>query len=140
MEGQSEMTDLAQLRNLAEAATQGPWHVQYGDDERHMCMTAISTSNERKRNEGQFSQEECERFVAVTLHQCYPFVNADCERDDDNSAFIAAANPAAIIELLDLIEAQRGLLERALGYWVPRQTTLGEQITEHLRRQEGEKE
>lgn len=107
------MTDSEKaIRQALEAGpTPGPWFVQYGDDDRHMCCTAISTSNERSRNDGQWTQEECDEHVALTLHQHYPFVSADCERDDQNSAYIAACNPAAMTALLSELDALRKHLQ-----------------------------
>lgn len=109
----TNITELAShMRGLAEAATPGPWYVQYGDDDNHMCMTAIGTENKRERNDGQFSQEEADKFVAITLHQLYPWVNADCTNDDANSAYIAAANPAKVITILDALEAAQAEVAR----------------------------
>lgn len=96
--------DLQHLKELAQAATPGPWFVQHGDDIRHCCMTAISNVNARSRNEGMFDEQP---LVAVTFHQTYPLVNVDGDDDDcgdKDSAYIAAANPAAILELIALAE------------------------------------
>ena len=106
---------ISHMRALAEAATPGPWYVQYGDDDNHMCMTAIGTENKRARNDGQFSQEEADKFVAITLHQLYPWVSPDCTNDDANSAYIAAANPATVIALLDALEHKNNLLHSFLA-------------------------
>ena len=113
--------DLKELERLARAATPGPWFVQYGDDANFMCMTAISTENRRSRNEGQFSQNEIEKLVAITLHQTYPFIDPECTNDDANSAYIAYANPAVILSLIaeltrpetTLVSIMRAELEQA---------------------------
>lgn len=90
--------DKQELQRLCDAATPGPWHVQYGDDREHMCMTAIATTANRERNEGHF--RDADHLVAITFHQCYPFVNVDAaDLGDADSAFIAAAR-TAIPELL----------------------------------------
>ena len=78
-----------------------------------MCMTAIGTENKRSRNDGQFSQEEGEKLVAITLHQMYPWIDPDCTNDDANSAYIAAASPDVVIGLLDRIDRLESLLRRA---------------------------
>ena len=113
--------DLKELERLARAATPGPWFVQYGDDANFMCMTAISTENRRSRNEGQFSQNEIEKLVAITLHQTYPFIDPECTNDDANSAYIAYTNPAVILSLIaeltrpetTLVSIMRAELEQA---------------------------
>jgi hypothetical protein len=105
--------DVRELRNALEAApTPGPWFVQVGDDGRHMCCTAISAANTRVRNDGQWSAADCDALVALTLHQCYPFVSADCERDEANSAYIAAASPDRIRRILDRLDAAEKANER----------------------------
>lgn len=104
--------DKIELKRLAEAATPGPWYVQYGDDEQFMCMTAVSTNNRRKQNEGQFDSED-DGIVAVTYHQTYPFVSPD-DTSDGNSAYIAAANPATVLHLLSEI-ARLTAENKALG-------------------------
>jgi hypothetical protein len=72
-------------------------------------MTAVSTSNARTHNAGQFEQDD--PLVAVTYHQSYPFVRPD-DTSDNNSQFIAASNPSTILQLLDLIESQQAELSR----------------------------
>ncbi len=100
--------DVRELRKaLEDGPTPGPWFVQFGDDGRHMCCTAISAANTRVRNDGQWSAADCDALVALTLHQCYPFVSADCERDEANSAYIAAASPDRIRRILDRLENER---------------------------------
>lgn len=95
---------LQQLKELAQVATPGPWFVQYGDDIRHQCMTAISSVNKRDGNDGIFDDDQ--PLIAVTFHQSYPGVNLegdDC--GDSDSAYIAAANPAAILALIAKVES-----------------------------------
>ncbi len=80
--------DLAKLRAIAEAATQpSPWTVREdhrGADERR-CMVV----------------DRDDMWVA------------DCGNDDENSHFIAAANPAAVLSLLDELARVRRLAEEA---------------------------
>ena len=99
-------------QTLAAGPTPGPWFVQYGDDASHMCCTAVGAANTRTSNDGQWSAEECDSLVALTLHQCYPFVEADCERDAANSAYIAACNPAAMQKIIAHIDSQAAEIER----------------------------
>ena len=108
------MTNIEELKRLALAATPGPWFVQSGDDDNHMCMTAISKDGSRTRNNGQFSQEECNSFIAVTLHQLYPWVDADCVNDGANSAYIASASPDVVLSLITQIEAQQAALVKCV--------------------------
>jgi len=104
------MTDTPEIERIRAALAAGPtpgqWFVQYGDDQQHMCCTAVSSANKRAINEGQWRASECEALVALTHHQCYPFVEPDCERDDENSEYIAACNPAAMTAVLAHIDAQ----------------------------------
>jgi hypothetical protein len=102
--------DLQQLKALAMAATPGPWYVQYGDDERYQCMTAISATNSRSHNMGMFGEEA---LIAVTFHQSYPPVNLagdDC--GDNDSAYIAAASPDVVLALIARIESLAADAER----------------------------
>ena len=110
----SNTMNYEELKKLAAAATPGPWHVQYGDDASHMCMTAISTRNKRLNNQGCFTETEFESFIAITLHQSYPWVDPDCKNDGPNADYIAAASPDAILKLIEernaLYEALQSML------------------------------
>ncbi len=106
--------DTKNMRELAEAATPGPWYVQYGDDASHMCMTAISTRNKRLNNQGCFTESEFESLIAITLHQSYPWVDPDCKNDDANSNYIAACSPDVVLGLLDALERKDLILKQAL--------------------------
>ena len=110
--GMTDTPEIERIRAaLAAGPTPGPWFVQYGDDQQHMCCTAVSSANKRAINEGQWRASECEALVALTHHQCYPFVEPDCERDDENSEYIAACNPAAMTAVLAHIDAQAAEIE-----------------------------
>lgn len=80
------MTD---LRKLAEAATPGPWIA--GDDEDSDYFLV-----------GPHDGDEIVFRPVVKLHV------------QNNAYYIAAANPAAILALLDTIDKQRELLKTAL--------------------------
>ena len=79
-----EAPDVAELRRLAESATPGPWEAFGAVDERR-----------------------CERWLGVTTDMRATeaaragdvFSAQDCTRQD--ALFIAAANPAAVLALLD---------------------------------------
>ena len=75
------MIDTKELRRLAQAATPGPWASQgrYIGTPRHMS------------------------YVGEVRDQCGNW--SDTEKSRADAAFIAAANPAAISELLDRLEA-----------------------------------
>ena len=88
------MTDTDTLRKLAEAATPGPWRKDLGD------------GNEM-------------RFVSVDDANGVPIVMMDdfleengWTLDQSSIDFIAAANPTAVIALLDEIDALRAKVKR----------------------------
>ena len=98
------------LKELAAKATPGPWYVQYGDDNADMCMTAISPQNRRQNNIGDFPTDQ--PLIALTYHQQKPWVLDDePEQADTNSEYIAAANPAVVIELIAMLEAAQEELQ-----------------------------
>lgn len=83
------MTDLDKLEELAKAATPGPW-VQWDDGD---VGTGYPVTRTRRRT-GELVAVESDH-VATTMHE--------------TGAFIAAANPAAV---LDLIADHRAALAR----------------------------
>ena len=89
---------LAELRRLAEAATPGPWYLDgpwwYGDDDSAYC---ISTAEDAGR-------------IAVTIAPPGYMLGGEREVRDANARFIAAANPAAVLALLDDADALRAEL------------------------------
>ena len=84
-----ETPDVTELRRLAEAATPGPWDLDgpwwYGDDDSAYC---ISTAEDAGR-------------IAVTIAPPRYIFGGEREVRDANARFIAAANPAAVLALLD---------------------------------------
>ena len=80
------MNDTKELRRLAQAATAGEWYVERGN---HIYG----------RNEVTDKEEVWHPVIACTDDD---EINVNFEA---NAAFIAAANPAAISELLDRLEA-----------------------------------
>lgn len=80
------MIDIKELRRLAQAATSGEWYVERGN---HIYG----------RNEVTDGEEVWHPVIACTDDD---EVNVNFEA---NAAFIAAANPAAVSEILDRLEA-----------------------------------
>lgn len=78
------MTDHTELRKAAEAATPGPWVLQHGDAAILEPRSSVTAKNGKR-----ICDNEPYYPTAVT---------------DNNAAFIAAANPATIIALLDEID------------------------------------
>ena len=86
--------DLKTLRSLCEAATPGPWRLR---------------TNRHETTDGYpwgWVSENTDRNIDL------PNVRIHWERDQGraNAAFIAAANPQAILSLLDRVEALEGAL------------------------------
>ena len=80
------MIDINELRRLAQAATPGPW-INHG---RQPNVAGLPHS----------------AVAAKTLlARVYSEAYGDVEQETANASFIAAANPAAISELLDRLEA-----------------------------------
>lgn len=78
------MADTKELRRLAQAATPGPWEV-YGLDQNGQAI---------------IRGEHIE--IATCWHHCVGSIEKEMHA---NAAFIAAANPAVIDELIDRLEA-----------------------------------
>ena len=94
----TETPDLAELWRLAEAATPGPWYLDgpwwYGDDDTAYC---ISTAEDAGR-------------IAVTIAPPGYMFGGKREVRDANARYIAAANPAVVLALLDDVAALRAEL------------------------------
>ena len=92
---------LAELRRLAEAATPGPWYLDgpwwYGDDDSAYC---ISTAEDAGR-------------IAVTIAPPRYIFGGEREVRDANARFIAAANPAVVLALLDRLAHMREARDNA---------------------------
>lgn len=92
------MNNLTRLREIAEAATAGPWYAHDFGRGHGGWQIHFYTDPERKIG----------RILARALN--FPQTGADTTQAAANAAFIAAANPQAVLELLDRVEG----LERAL--------------------------
>ena len=90
-----ETPDVAELRRLAEAATPGPWEAFGAVDgrrgERWLGVTTDMRAIESARAGDVFAAQDCTRQDAL---------------------FIAAANPAAVLALLDERDALAAKVER----------------------------
>lgn len=82
------MTSFDRLRELAEKATPGPWE-QAG----------------RTKQSSRIIQWAPEKFVASTLND-----SENGEQETADAAYIAATNPAAILELLALVASQQSAI------------------------------
>ena len=85
--------DLVKLRELAQAATLGPWEWW--------------TSNSVLRLTGADGRDGGVLYAYARAHAGH----ADVQCSAEDQAFIAAANPAAILALLDQLEAANGRLD-----------------------------
>ena len=85
--GEIEMIDINELRRLAQAATPGPWKMLPVGDGRQKFAVADS------------------EFLSILTVTDEGGATFGTVYDDDDARFIAAANPAAISELLDRLEA-----------------------------------
>ena len=108
-----ETPDVAELRRLAEAATPGPWEAFGAVDgrrgERWLGVTTDMRATESARAGNVFSAQDCTRQDAL---------------------FIAAANPAAVLGLLDHLAHMREARDNARAE-VERLTAMVEAVREY---------
>lgn len=94
--------DLDLLEALAKAATPGPWYFGHDDDDNAMSRYTVLA----KPQEGRSVPDDA--AIAATLLQARPFLgrwrdNGFGEPDglwEENAAYIAAANPEAVLALI----------------------------------------
>lgn len=101
--------DLADIEERANAATPGPWHVRFLDDDWAMNLVAVSTVPDTNRG-GRWPDFDAGQIVAATLVQHPGYVSVADDRWDENAYFIANARqdiPRMIAEIHHL----RRLLE-----------------------------
>ncbi|HEV7352546.1 MAG TPA: hypothetical protein VGN74_05395 [Brevundimonas sp.] len=104
------MTDLTELERLAKDASEGPWTALFGETRYHECDDAdpwavILTPR---------------RHEVVTLYERYARKGEDRSDYDADAAFIAAANPATVLDLIARIrhlEAEREKDREALLFY-----------------------
>lgn len=93
--------ELQEMAARAEAATPGPWHVRYLDDEHAMNLVAVSTVPDTGEGE-RWPHFDHREIVAATLIQQPRYVDHSDGRWDVNADFIAAARqdvPRLITEI-----------------------------------------
>ena len=87
-----ETDDLKELRTLAEAATEGPWHI----DSHGMCMVSI------KDFEPIFTTSDRMNDGVSIRHE--DTGNLSKWRNDNDATYIATFHPTRILRMLDRIE------------------------------------
>ncbi|WP_237519647.1 hypothetical protein [Streptomyces sp. HUCO-GS316] len=113
MDTPSPLTDeeLAEIEELARAATPGPWHVRQLDDDFAMSLVAISTVPDTGADERRPDFDHRQIAAAILVQQPRHIDVAD-ERWDENANFIANARQdfphliAEIRRLRHLLEAK----------------------------------
>ncbi len=84
--------------------TKEPWFVRYCDDDKHMCMTVISSTDHGPSNTSQYAEEP--DTVAIVFHQGDPGVSNDIEDfGDANARRIVACVNACKRFSTELLEA-----------------------------------
>ncbi|MEV6205670.1 hypothetical protein [Kitasatospora sp. NPDC051914] len=101
--------ELAEIEELAGAATPGPWHVRFLDDDHAMNLVAISTVPDTGRGE-RWPGFDHGQNVAATLVQQPRYVDIADERWDENAFFIANARQD-IPRLIAEVRRLRRMLE-----------------------------
>lgn len=100
---------LKKLRELALAATPGPW--KFYDGKQDGPSDFVYPQQVTAEHSTGCDEED------YTIYQVCAIPNdsyAYSSNFHDNGAFIAAANPAAILKILDALEVARGAINRVL--------------------------
>src|SRR3712207_1064855 len=82
--------ELDEIARRADAATPGPWHVRFLDDDYAQNLVAVSTLPDTGRAE-RWPHFDHATIVAATLVQQPRYVDIADSRWDENAAFIALA-------------------------------------------------
>lgn len=93
--------ELAEIEELTEATTPGPWYVRPLDDDWAMNLVAVSTLPDTGRAE-RWPDFDHQQIVAATLVQQPRYVDVADARWDENAQFIAKARqdiPRLIAEI-----------------------------------------
>lgn len=107
------MTTILNLDEIAkrcEAATPGPWHINYTDDQQFMCMTLVTTTDDLVpdwHNGDRPDKYDPRVIVCGTLVQSPRYVDVADEKWDENALFIAHART----DVPNLLAAVRELKE-----------------------------
>ncbi|WP_328885362.1 hypothetical protein [Streptomyces sp. NBC_00316] len=105
--------ELAEIEELTEATTPGPWYFRSLDDDWAMSLVAVSTLPDTGRGE-RWPDFDHHQIVAATLVQQPRYVDVADARWDENARFIANARQdiprliAEIRRLRHLIDAKTG--------------------------------
>jgi hypothetical protein len=107
------LPDLAELRRLAEAATPGPWFCDgVSAEEGRGKYTAYEVTVPNSRGDHQSIVDTFNSGIAEIHEEEYDRWDEVGRR---NAAFIAAANPAAILALIDRTEKAEAALASAVA-------------------------
>ncbi|MEV4159250.1 hypothetical protein [Nonomuraea dietziae] len=105
-------SELQEIDSRAQAATPGPWHVRFLDDDAAANLVAVSTVPDTGGGE-RWPEWDNSEMVAATLVQFpKPYVASPDDRWDENAAFIAHAR-SDVPRLLAEVRRLRALLESA---------------------------
>jgi hypothetical protein len=111
------VTTFERLRELAQAATPGPWYHHNPDDALYMNAFYISESPVEHEPEEEEFHKAC---IALTLYQIGRIGGnrlVTHPQYAENTAYIAAADPSTILALLAELDRLRSGLERQRGLW-----------------------
>lgn len=86
------MTDLTALEALAKAATEGPWFIHDFSE----IGGAVTVS--------------CDHPATITVATMHRAMTAELAEQQANAAYIAAAHPAAVLDLIARVRALEGAL------------------------------
>jgi hypothetical protein len=107
------MTDveLDEIARRADAATSGPWHVRFLDDDYAANLVAVSTTPDTGRGEWWPNFDHATIVAATLIQHPHRYVDVADARWDENAAFIAHAR-SDIPRLIAEIRRLRELLPR----------------------------
>jgi hypothetical protein len=105
-------TEKKQLRELAEKATPGPWNL-YKDKEKYFTVSSIWSPHKHAWD----SEDEEYNTICEFPRDCEYGYGCDTHIDSD-ADYIAAANPKAVLELLDENEKLKAKLDPIIPYIV----------------------
>lgn len=105
------MSDHTELRQLAEVATPGPWDAECNDGEGEVQVNAGTARTEW--HEGGWGTPARSWRTTDRILDRDDLWDDEFEQVANDAEFIAAANPATILALLDEVESLRARAERA---------------------------
>jgi hypothetical protein len=99
------------LRALAETATPGPWHFDTPSDDYDERIILAAKPHPESVRTNAFGVDLASRYVAQTSYDGLSGTTYNSEAD---GAFIAAANPATVLALLDRLEVAEATVGRVV--------------------------